>query len=211
MGEIKRMKINNIFCVGRNYVAHAYELGNEVPNEQILFSKPTHALVFTNGQKIALPKNKGTIHHELEIVLRIGKQVQPGDKVDEVVSHMALGLDLTLRDVQTKLKECGYPWLRAKGFKNSAIATTFWSFPGVAHCKRKHFSLTKNGAVVQKGNIMNMIFSFQAIINECATHFGLHEGDLIYTGTPEGVGPLQSGDECVFFWGEAEKGRFVVE
>lgn len=205
------MKVNNIYCIGRNYAAHAFELGNEIPEEMILFSKPTHALIFTDGQTIELPKDKGEIHHELEIVLRINRDVKKGDSVDDVVSEMALGLDLTLRDVQSQLKKKGQPWLRAKGFKHSAVTTPFWKFPGVEKCKEVDFSLKKNGTVVQKGNIQHMLFNFQAIIDECAGIFGLSEGDIIFTGTPEGVGPLSSGDECVMFWGEEEKGRFIVE
>lgn len=204
------MKVNNIYCIGRNYAKHAYELGNEIPEEMILFSKPTHALVFTEGQTISLPKGKGDIHHELEIVLRINTNVQKGDQVDDVVSEMSLGVDLTLRDVQSALKEKGRPWLRAKGFKNSAVSTPFWAFEGTENCEQVDFSLVKNGKVVQKGNIKNMLYNFQAMIDECTEWFGLDEGDLIYTGTPEGVGPLAQGDECVLYWGKEEKGRFIV-
>ncbi len=208
--EERIVKVNNIYCIGRNYAKHAYELGNEIPEEMILFSKPTHALIYTEGQAISLPKGLGDIHHELEIVLRINRDVKKGDKVEEVVSEMALGLDLTLRDVQSKLKKKGRPWLRAKGFKHSAVVTPFWSFPGTEQCAEIDFSLVKNGELVQKGNIKNMLFSFQAMLDECTEYFGLGEGDLIYTGTPEGVGPLIEGDECILYWGSEEKGRFIV-
>ena len=108
-----------------------------------LFSKPTHALVYADGQAISLPKDKGDIHHEIEIVLRINRDVQKGDKVEDVVSEIALGLDLTLRDVQSALKEKGHPWLRAKGFKHSAIVTPFWSFEGWKAANRLIFHLLK--------------------------------------------------------------------
>ncbi|TWI56166.1 fumarylacetoacetate hydrolase family protein [Halalkalibacter nanhaiisediminis] len=205
------METQNIYCIGRNYAKHAEELGNAIPKQPILFSKPTHALVYTDGQVISLPKDKGEVHHEIEIVLRIDRDVQKGDRVEDVVSEIALGLDLTLRDVQSVLKEKGHPWLRAKGFKNSAIVTPFWKFEGVESLKQVDFSFVKNGDVIQKGNIQNMMFDFQAIIDECAECFGLGKGDLIYTGTPEGVGPLHSGDECILYWGAEEKGRFIVE
>lgn len=204
------MDIKNIYCIGRNYAKHAHELGNEIPEEQILFSKPTHALVYAEGQTIQLPKDKGDIHHELEIVLRVSQDVKKGDKVDDVVGHMSLGLDLTLRDVQSSLKEKGRPWLRAKGFKNSAVTTSFWNFEGTDSCNGVDFSLVINGEVVQKGNIKDMLHDFQAMIDECEECFGLGEGDIIYTGTPEGVGPLHSGDVCVLFWDDEEKGRFIV-
>lgn len=200
----------NIYCIGRNYAKHATELGNEIPDQPILFSKPSHAIVETKGQTIDLPKELGEIHHEIEIVLKIDRDVNPGDRLSDVVSQMALGIDLTLRDVQTELKAKGHPWLRAKGFKNSAIITSFWSFNSEEECKKMHFSLVKNGIMVQQGNINNMIFNFQSIIDECVECFGLGEGDLIFTGTPEGVGPLTSGDHCQLVWGDEEKGHFTV-
>ncbi|WP_332694008.1 fumarylacetoacetate hydrolase family protein [Halalkalibacter lacteus] len=204
------MKTMNIYCIGRNYANHARELGNAVPDQPILFSKPSPALVETNGQVISLPKDQGEIHHEIEIVLKIDKDVKEGDKVSDVVSKMALGVDLTLRDVQSVLKEQGHPWLRAKGFKNSAIVTPFWPCEGKEVCEKTDFSFVINSETIQKGNIQEMMFDFQAIIDECVNCFGLGEGDLIYTGTPEGVGPLQSGDQCQLYWGKEEKGRFVV-
>jgi len=201
----------NIFCIGRNYINHVKELKNAIPERPILFLKPSHALVEANGEAISLPKNEGTIHHEIEVVLKIDKEVKLGDSVNDVVGQMALGLDLTLRDVQTELKKQGHPWLRAKGFKNSAIVTPFWEFNGVEKCKEIEFSFVKNGELIQKGQIADMMFDFQAIIDDCVNCFGLGQGDLIYTGTPEGVGPLHSGDFCQLFWGKEEKGQFYVE
>ncbi len=131
----------NIYCIGRNYAKHATELGNEIPEEPILFSKPSHTLVETNGQRLVLPKDKGEIHHEIEIVLKINREVKLGDPLTDVVSQMALGLDLTLRDVQTKLKAKGHPWLRAKGFKHSAIVTPFWDFKGVGECESNELDI----------------------------------------------------------------------
>ncbi|MFC0561733.1 fumarylacetoacetate hydrolase family protein [Halalkalibacter alkalisediminis] len=200
----------NIYCIGRNYAKHATELGNAIPEEPILFSKPTHALVETKGQSIGLPWELGEIHHEIEIVLRIDREVKAGDRLSDVVSQMALGVDLTLRDVQSKLKEKGHPWLRAKGFRNSAIITPFWSFGGEEECEKTDFHLIKNGETVQHGNSKDMMFNFQAIMEECVQCFGLGEGDLIFTGTPEGVGPVTSGDHCRLLWGAEEKGQFTV-
>ncbi|HWO77849.1 MAG TPA: fumarylacetoacetate hydrolase family protein [Bacillus sp. (in: firmicutes)] len=204
------MDIRNIFCIGRNYAAHAAELGNAVPESPILFSKPTHALVKANGEAVSFPSNQGEIHHELEIVLYIGKQVTDGFKADDVVTKMALGIDFTLRDLQSELKKQGYPWLRAKGFKNSAIITEFWDFPGTDACKETDFSLLKNGQRVQHGNIQLMMFDFQSILEHIHREFGLEEGDIVYTGTPEGVGSIANRDEFVLLWGNEEKGRFIV-
>ncbi|WP_203226027.1 fumarylacetoacetate hydrolase family protein [Bacillus kwashiorkori] len=204
------MNIRNIFCIGRNYADHAKELGNTVPKSPIFFSKPTHSLTFANRQEVSLPSDKGEIHHELEIVLYIGKKVKDGSQVDDVVTKMSLGIDFTLRNLQTKLKNHGYPWLRAKGFRNSAVLTNFWDFPGTQSCQLNDFSLVKNGETVQSGNIQEMIFDFQTIINHLHNEFGLDEGDIIFTGTPEGVGPVSNQDLLIMFWGEQEKGRFVI-
>lgn len=200
----------NIYCIGRNYAEHASELGNEIPNQPLLFSKPTHAYVETSNQIINLPTNQGEIHHEIEIVLHIQQIVKKGDLVEDVVSHMALGLDLTLRDVQTELKKKGHPWLRAKGFKNSAIVTPFWIFEGTNDCYKHDFSFVINDKIVQVGNIKNMLFPFQTIVDECQESFGLGNGDLIFTGTPKGVGPLRSGDRCQMYWGNELRGSFIV-
>lgn len=205
-----RMNINNIFCIGRNYADHAAELGNAVPERPIVFSKPTNSLVTAHGQVIPYSFDKGDIHHELEIVLYIGKNVADDSKVEDVVTKMALGVDLTLRDVQAELKKKGHPWLLAKGFKHAAVITDFWDFPGEAACVEKDFSLLRNGEVVQQGNITSMIFSFQTILDYLQAHFGLREGDIIYTGTPEGVGSIHQGETYELKWGEDVKGSFVV-
>jgi len=204
------MEIKNIFCIGRNYAEHAVELGNEVPAAPLVFSKPTHSLAKADGSVIEFPADRGDIHHELEIVLYIGNDVQDGFCVDDVVTKIALGIDFTLRDVQTKLKEKGHPWLLAKGFKNAAIISDFWDFPGVEACKAVDFSLLQNGVVVQKGNIQQVIFNFQKIIEYIHRQFGLRRGDIIFTGTPEGVGPISDKEEYMLKWGEEEKGRFIV-
>lgn len=205
------MQINNIYCIGRNYKKHALELGNEVPEAPLVFSKPTSALAKADGSKISFPGDRGEIHHELEIVLYVGNKVNEGFTVDDVVTHMALGIDFTLRDVQSKLKKKGHPWLIAKGFRNAAIVTDFWDFPGVEKLKETDFSLQRNGEIVQEGNIQSVIFDFQTLLEYIHQEIGLNEGDIIYTGTPEGVGPIADSDEFVLKWGEEIKGNFVVE
>jgi fumarylpyruvate hydrolase len=204
------MNIRNIFCVGRNYEAHAKELKNEVPASPFFFSKPTHAMVEARGQEIILPGDRGTIHYEVEWVVHIAKTYEKGMKVDELVDSMALGIDFTLRDVQTELKKQQYPWLLAKGFPNSAVLTPFIEFPGFEQCKQIDFSLSKNGEQAQRGNIQQMIFGLQTIIDYCGAHFGLAKGDIIFTGTPEGVGPVTDGDRFALNWGENTLGEFSV-
>lgn len=203
--------IHNIFCVGRNYAQHAKELNNDVPTSPFLFSKSTHALVEADGSSIALPGNSGAIHYEAEWVVHIARPYEKGMQVDELVDKMALGIDFTLRDVQSELKKKGHPWLLAKGFKNSAVLTQLIDFPGFEACKQTDFSLLKNGTEVQHGNIQDMIFDLQTLIDFTGEHFGLDKGDLIYTGTPAGVGPTEDGDHFVLNWADTTLGEFTVE
>ncbi|NYE06402.1 2-keto-4-pentenoate hydratase/2-oxohepta-3-ene-1,7-dioic acid hydratase in catechol pathway [Bacillus niacini] len=203
-------KVNNIYCVGRNYAAHAKELQNEVPTSPMLFSKPTHALIEAAGQEISLPSNRGSIHFETEIVIRMGKPYEKGIKVDDIVESIAIGIDFTLRDVQSELKKKGHPWLLAKGFPNSAIVSKYIPFPGIEEMKQNDFSLIKNEEKVQQGNITNMIFDLQTIIDFTALNFGLGEGDLIFTGTPEGVGPVNDNDHLTLLWGNSILGECFI-
>ncbi|TMW73386.1 fumarylacetoacetate hydrolase family protein [Alteribacter natronophilus] len=200
-------QIKNIYCIGRNYASHAQELGNKVPKRPLIFSKPTHSLRKADGT-VELPADRGEIHYEAEIVLKIGRT--PGDSftVEEVVDAMALGIDFTLREEQTHLKEKGHPWLRAKGFKNAAVLTDFWDFPGTETCVTTEFSLVQNNDTVQSGKASDMIFDFQSLIAECRDCFGIGPGDIIFTGTPKGVGKTQNGDLFSLFWGNERKGEF---
>lgn len=202
--------IRNIYCVGRNYVLHAKELNNQIPTSPFLFMKPTHALIEANGQNIILPADQGTIHYETELVLYIGKPYEKGIQVDEIVEKMAVGLDLTLRDVQDDLKAKGYPWLLAKGFVNSAIVSKFIPFVGIEKCKELDFALIKNGKQAQVGNIKNLIFDLQRIVNFTGENFGLGIGDIIFTGTPEGVGPVLDGDQMSLVFGKQVLGSCTL-
>lgn len=204
-------EIRNIYCVGRNYVAHAKELNNEVPTSPFLFSKPTHAYAKAKGQEIYLPSNRGSVHFETELVIRIGRQHEVGMKVDEVIDSMGIGIDFTLREVQSELKKKGHPWLLAKGFPNSAIVSKFIVFPGIEEIKKMDFMLIKNGEKVQQGNIKNMIFDLQTIMDFTALHFGLDEGDIIFTGTPEGVGQVLDGDHLSLVWDNKALGECFIK
>lgn len=193
--------IRNIYCVGRNYRLHAAELGNEVPSAPMIFSKPTHALTVTNGQEIPFPGTRGEVHYEAELVIHIARPYEAGANLDQIVDQIALGIDFTLRDVQSELKKKGHPWLLAKGFPHSAIVTPFHPFPGLENCQQTDFSLLKNGELAQRGNISDAIFDLMTIISFTSEHFGLGSGDIIYTGTPAGVGPISDGDLMELLWG----------
>lgn len=202
--------VRNIYCVGRNYRAHAEELGNEVPEEPMLFTKPTHALVPLDGRTVGMPQNSGSIHYETELVIRISRSYEPGLRADELVDGLAFGIDFTLRDVQSAVKKKGQPWLPAKGFLNSAPLSAFRPFPGVELLAEKEFALLKNGAEAQRGNVRNMIFDLQTILDFVGTRYGLGEGDIVFTGTPEGVGPVAAGDRLEIVWGEEPVGSIVI-
>ncbi len=183
-----------IFCVGRNYSDHAKELGNTVPENPVIFSKPDTALI-KNGEPFYLPDFSNDVHHEVELVIRISKM---GKKIQEkfasgYYSEIGLGIDFTARDVQSALKEKGLPWELAKGFDGSAPLGNFISIAQL-DLENINFHLKKNGEVVQSGNSAQMIFSFDKIVSFVSQYFTLKVGDLIYTGTPSGVGRVSIGD-----------------
>lgn len=189
-------EIRNIFCVGRNYRDHASELGNAVPTEPMIFGKFTHALAPADGTML-LPPSRSVVHHELEIVLYIDRAATPGSRAKDVTGAIALGLDLTDRDAQTRLKEKGHPWEFAKSFVRSAVLSDFYRFESFDDVTSASFELYVNGALRQTGEPSDMVFSFDALIDYCARHFGLQAGDLLFTGTPAGVGPIRAGDDIV--------------
>ncbi|GAA3401069.1 fumarylacetoacetate hydrolase family protein [Paenibacillus hodogayensis] len=203
-------EIRNVYCVGRNYGLHAAELGNAIPEQPMLFSKPTHALVPFDGREIELPGSRGEVHYEAEIVIRIGRPYEKGIRVDEVVDGMALGIDFTLRDVQSELKKKGYPWLAAKGFLRSAPVTGFRPFPGVGELVSTEFRLLKNGAVAQQGKASEMIFDLQTLVDFSAEHFGIGPGDVLFTGTPAGVGAVADGDAFQLQYGGDVWGEGII-
>jgi len=188
--------IRNVYCVGRNYALHAKELGNDVPEEPMIFSKPTHALHPAEGV-LKLPSEAGSIHYETELVVRIGRTYEPGVPVEQLVDGLAIGIDWTARDVQNVLKEKRHPWLQAKGFKNAAVLSPFRAFPGLEAFEALQFSLLHNGETAQEGSPRDMIFPLEKLVAYIGEHFGLAEGDVIYTGTPAGVGPVKDGDELI--------------
>ncbi|CAM2961251.1 fumarylacetoacetate hydrolase family protein [Paenibacillus sediminis] len=202
--------IRNVYCVGRNYKLHAAELGNAVPEQPMIFLKPSHAVVSLDGSKLPLPQQQGEVHYEAELVIRIGKPYESGISVNELVTEMAFGIDFTLRDVQNVIKQKGHPWTAAKGFKNAAPITEFIPFTSLDKVKEQDFTLIKNGNEVQRGNVKDMIFSLQEIVDYIAEHYGLGEGDIIFTGTPAGVGPVAEGDRLEIYWGDQSVGSCII-
>lgn len=190
--------IGKIVCVGRNYAAHAKELNNPVPTTPILFIKPaTSALPISPG--FSIPQDKGSVHHELEIAILIAQPLKNAGQaqVASAIAGIGLGLDLTLRDVQSQLKEKGHPWERAKSFDGACPLTDFVSADHftIEQWQRLELTLEKNGMVQQQGSSGDMLFPILPLIAHMSEHFSLQPGDVIMTGTPAGVGPLNVGDE----------------
>ena len=184
-----------IICIGRNYAQHAAELGNEIPDEPVIFMKPPSALL-VNDKPFFHPDFSEEVHHEIEVVLKVGKNgkaVQP-EFAHRYFSELTLGIDFTARDLQSRQKAKGLPWEIAKGFDGSAVLGEFVSMEGMDP-KNLQFRLEKNGETVQSGDTSLLLFPFEEIIVQVSKYFKLQMGDLIYTGTPAGVGPVQPGDE----------------
>ncbi|GKU78195.1 fumarylacetoacetate hydrolase family protein [Paenibacillus sp. L3-i20] len=201
----------NIYCIGRNYRLHALELGNEVPEEPLVFTKPSHSITEMAGGVITLPGTVGEVHFELEIVLKISDSYKPGAPINDCIDAITLGLDLTLRDVQSKLKAKGQPWLPAKGFKQSAPLGTWIPFPGEAELASVEFSLRRNGETAQIGCSKDMLFGVTELVNHIEANYGLGPGDIIFTGTPAGVAALEDGDLLEAYWGEQKLGSCNVK
>lgn len=190
-----------IICIGRNYPDHAAELGNEVPEEPVIFMKPKSALLQTHTP-FYYPEFTNELHYEAELVLRVsknGKYIQERHAAN-YYNGITVGIDFTARDIQNVCKEKGLPWEKAKAFDNSAVVGKFIDLTPEIKRNNINFSLQKNKEVVQKGNSGQMIFSFDAIIANISNYFSLNIGDLIFTGTPAGVGECVVGDELEVFF-----------
>ncbi len=191
----KILRVEKIFCLGRNYAAHAREMNAETPESPVVFLKPATALL-DNGGAIVIPSLSNELHHEVELVVAIGKggkQISRQNAMQHVAGY-AVGLDMTLRDVQAEAKKKGLPWTIAKGFDTSAPVSKFVERDEVPNPHALAISLTVNGAPRQQSNTSHMIFRIEEIIAFLSSVFTLEEGDLIFTGTPEGVGEVSPGD-----------------
>lgn len=185
-----------IVCVGRNYVDHAKELGNEVPESPLLFMKPASAIQPLHAERLRIPNDQGACHHEIELAVLVGGLMQKVSAESALtnVAGYALGLDLTLRDLQDELKAKGHPWERAKAFDGSAALGPFVSANVFGNVAKASFELERNGVMQQQGKVSEMIFSVAELLAEISSIFTLEPGDIIFTGTPAGVGPLVVGD-----------------
>ena len=183
-----------IFCIGRNYVAHAKELNNKVPTQPLVFMKPQTALTYS--EKVKYPSFSKDVHYEIEVVLHLSKGGHniPLTKAGNYYNAIGLGIDYTARDVQARCKKKGHPWEMAKGYDNSATLSASYSQKDYK-MDNLSFALDLNGQRVQAGNTKQLIFKFDYLIHYLSNIFTLEEGDVIYTGTPAGVGPVKPGDQ----------------
>jgi 2-keto-4-pentenoate hydratase/2-oxohepta-3-ene-1,7-dioic acid hydratase in catechol pathway len=186
--------INNIYCIGRNYAEHAAELNNPLPAEPVVFLKTLASLRLPGESgRIAFPDE--TFHHEAEMVLLVGQRIErPEDCRWERISHVGLGLDLTRREVQNSLKEKGLPWARAKSFRGSAVVAPLIPATEFRDKSSIQFTFSVNGDLKQDGDTAMMLFKVEQLLAALLQLHPLAPGDLIFTGTPKGVGPLRAGD-----------------
>ena len=201
-----------ILCIGRNYADHIAELNNERPAEPVIFLKPDTAILKDN-EPFYHPDFSNDIHYEVEIVLKINKV---GKNIDVKFAHkyydeIGIGIDFTARDLQSKLKEKGLPWEKAKAFNGSAPISGFIKKDSLGDLVNLKFSLKINGETRQTGDTTMMLWNFDEIIAEMSRYFTLKTGDLIFTGTPAGVGKVNIGDKLVASIGEVEMLAFEVK
>ena len=201
-----------IICVGRNYAAHAKELNNAVEEEPVIFLKPDTALL-NNNQDFYLPDFSNEIHYETEVVVKINK---PGKHIDEKFANryydsVSVGIDFTARDLQSVLKAKGLPWERAKAFDGSAVIGSFLPLADAGIISNLNFFMELNGQKVQEANTSEMVFSVDKVIAFVSRFITLKTGDLIYTGTPQGVGKVSAGDHLIGYLGTKELFNFKVK
>lgn len=195
LGSATQIHVGKILCLGRNYLEHAKEMQAEVPTEPVVFLKPSTALL-ADGGVIRLPSFSRDVHHEVEIVVLIsegGRDIPRAQALGHVGGY-AVGLDLTARDVQSEAKKKGLPWAVSKGFDTSAPVSQFVPRLRVSDPRQLQFSLSVNGTLRQRGSAADMIFPVDAVVSYLSTVFTLEPGDLIFTGTPEGVAAIAPGD-----------------
>lgn len=185
-----------IFCIGKNYDEHVKELGGQAPEEPVVFMKPVLSIVSPGGT-LCMPSHGRLLHHEVEVVLLIGREGRDIPEADALsyIAGVTIGLDLTLRDVQGRLKKAGLPWELSKAFEQSAPLGHFKTFNADAiDMENISFTCSVNGELRQKGNTRDMLFPVRNLIYDLSRWWTLQPGDIIFTGTPAGVGPLNAGD-----------------
>jgi 2-keto-4-pentenoate hydratase/2-oxohepta-3-ene-1,7-dioic acid hydratase in catechol pathway len=202
-----------IICIGRNYAKHAEELNNPVPEEPVVFLKPDTAILLKK-HPFFIPEHSNDVHHEIEVVVkinRLGKHIE-SRFAHKYYSEIGLGIDFTARDVQTQCKEKGLPWEKAKAFDGSAAVSKFFPLATIGKdIQDINFRLDINGNTVQSGSTSNMLFSVDEIISHVSKYFTLKTGDLIFTGTPAGVGRVEREDLLELFLEEKRVFYFNVK
>ena len=184
-----------IICIGRNYANHAKELGNQIPDDPVVFCKPDSSILQPRNPFVIPPWSQ-EIHHEIEFLARIGrvgKYIDPKHALS-YIDAVTVGIDFTARDLQNELKEKGFPWEKSKGFDGSAVIGK-WILESPKKNKNYQITLLKNKVIAQNGNTSQFIFSMEEIISHVSKFFTLKKGDIIFTGTPSGVGPITAGDQ----------------
>lgn len=190
------LQIHSIFCIGRNYAKHAEELKNVVPDKPMVFLKPASAIIY-KGESIVIPEQSGNVHHEVEMVVAIGKtgkNISESEALDYVIGY-GIGIDVTARDIQQQAKEKSHPWSVAKGFDTFAPISNFVATDKVSDPQDLELKIDVNNETRQMGSTRDMIFSVKTLIAYLSTIFTLCPGDLIFTGTPEGVSKIEDGDK----------------
>lgn len=194
----EKIPVGKVVCVGRNYAEHARELGNEIPEKPVVFLKPNTSIIYSD-EKIIYPDFSEEMHHEVELILLIGNKLKDADtkKAEDAISGYGVGLDMTLRDVQSELKKKGHPWTIAKGFDTSAVLSDFIFKKDYKLTLNEVISLSVNGTIKQRAKLNKMIFAPSKIVEYISSLMTLEEGDLIFTGTPSGVGKVVKGDKLL--------------
>lgn len=193
---LPNLEIDNIYCIGRNYVEHARELNNEPPSQPLVFLKPTSSIIY-DGDQIQLPSLSNNVHHEVELVVAVGKGGRniPKENALEHIAGYGIGIDVTARDIQQQAKNNAHPWTVAKGFDTFAPLSSFVKKDQIVDPQNVDLKIEVNGEIRQSDNTELMIFPVAELIHYLSTIFTLQPGDLIFTGTPKGVSPITSGDE----------------
>jgi len=194
----EQIPIGKIVCIGRNYAEHAKELGNKVPGKPVLFLKPASAVIFS-GEDIVHPSFGNDLHHEVELVLLIGVKVKEAslEEAESAIVGYGVGLDMTLRDVQSELKSKGHPWTLAKCFDTSAVISDFVLKEDYKLSLDEKITLSVNGEIKQEDTLTSMIFNPSELVEYVSSVMTLEKGDMIFTGTPAGVGKVNRGDKLV--------------
>lgn len=195
INEYPHLQFGSIYCIGRNYAKHIEEMKSKKTDDPVVFLKPRSSLIF-NDQPIHLPQQSSTVHHEVELVLLIGRAVKncPVEEALQTVQAVAVGIDVTARDIQSQAKKNGLPWTLSKGFDTFAPIGSFVELDSLSDIQNLDIQVRVNGELRQLGNTSNMLFSVSEIISYLSHQFTLDPGDLIFTGTPEGVSPITDGD-----------------